>query len=231
MPPSLEGRGVRVAVIDSGVHAGHPHISAVAGGVSIGPDGALVDDSYVDRIGHGTAVMAAIQEKAPQADYFAVQVFHSSLRASVHALLRGIDWSIEQRMDIVNLSLGTLNAGYAEQFSEMVERALAAGVFLVAAREMSQQPCFPGCLPGVLGVSLDENCDRNQYRVTETGDGMAFQASGYPRPAPGIPKERNLQGISFAVANMSGFAACALAGLEERSLETLKAALAGLGCE
>jgi len=218
---------VRVAVIDSGVHAGHPHISAVAGGVSIGPDGVTEQDSYVDRLGHGTAVMAAIQEKAPQAEYFAVQVFHNSLRATTPALLRAIEWSIERRMDIVNLSLGTLNAAYTEQFNRIVERALVAGVFLVSAREMDGKPCYPGCLPGVLGVGLDESLDRNRYRVEETRNGIAFLASGYPRPAPGIPKERNLQGISFAVANMSGFAARALEGLEDRSLESLRGALTG----
>jgi subtilisin family serine protease len=218
---------VRVAVIDSGVHARHPHISGVSGGVSIGPDGVIGQDSYVDRLGHGTAVMAAIQEKATLAEYFAVQVFHSYLRASARALLAAIEWSIEQRMDIVNLSLGTGNADHAEQFSRMVERALAAGVFLVSARDMAGQRCFPGCLPGVLGVSLDECSDRNRYRVRETADGIAFLSSGYPRPAPGIPKERNLQGISFAVANMSGFAARALESLEERSLGNLQGALIG----
>jgi len=216
-----------VAVIDSGVHARHPHISGVTGGVSIGPDGAVEQDSYVDRLGHGTAVMAAIQEKATQAEYFAVQVFRSSLRSSARALLAAIEWTIEQRMDIVNLSLGTLNTDHTEQFSRMVERAVAAGVFLVSAREMSGQPCFPGCLPGVLGVSLDDHCDRNRYRVQKLGDGIAFLASGYPRPAPGIPRERNLQGISFAVANMSGFAARALESLEQRSLEALQGALIG----
>lgn len=225
MLPSPDGSGVRVAVIDSGVHVGHPHISAVAGGVSITADGAMEQGAYVDRLGHGTAVMAAIQEKAPLAEYFAVQVFHSSLRASGRALLRAIEWSIEQRMDIVNLSLGTLNAEYAEQVRGMIERALAAGVVLVSAREMAEKPCLPGCLPGVIGVSLDESCDRDRYRVRETADGTAFLASGYPRPAPGIPKERNLQGISFAVANMSGFAARARAGMEERSVGGLREVL------
>jgi subtilisin family serine protease len=222
MPSSPEARGVRVAVIDSGVHARHPHIAAVAGGISIGPDGVIEQDSYADRLGHGTAVMAAIQEKAPLAEYFAVRVFHGSLRASADALLRAIEWSIEQRMDIVNLSLGTLNGEYVEQFRRVIERAVAADILLVSAREMNGQPCFPGCLAGVLGASLDESCDRDRYRVQDTADGIVFLASGYPRPAPGIPKERNLQGISFAVANMSGFAARALGQLEVRSLETLR---------
>src|ERR1700744_2674998 len=86
-----KGRGVRVAVIDSGVHAAHSHIGNVAGGVSIRPDGALDEGVYPDLLGHGTAVMAAIQEKAPEADYFAVRVFQTSLRTTASCLLRAID--------------------------------------------------------------------------------------------------------------------------------------------
>jgi subtilisin family serine protease len=226
-PPSLdpERRMVRVAVIDSGVHAGHPHISGIAGGISIGPDGTIDETSFADTLGHGTAVMAAIQEKASNAEYFAVRVFHGSLRSTARALFRAIEWAIEQRMHIINLSLGTRNADHAEPFVRLVSQAAASGISLVSARETDGQRCFPGCLPGVLGVSLDPHCDRDRYRVQQTANGIAFLASGYPRPAPGIPKERNLQGISFAVANMTGFAARTLGALEQRSPETLRATL------
>jgi hypothetical protein len=200
-------------MIDSGVHVGHPHIRGVAGGVSIGPDGEIEENSFADRLGHGTAVMAVIQEKAGDAEYFAVRVFHGSLRSTARALFRAIEWSIEQRMDLINLSLGTRTETHREPFARLVERSLAAGVSVVSAREMEGQPCFPGCLPGVIGAAVDEDCDRHAYRVRETAEGVTFLASGYPRPAPGISQERNLQGISFAVANMTGFAARAMAGL------------------
>src|SRR5688572_503616 len=49
------GRGVRIAVIDSGVFATHPHINGIAGGVAIALDGSEHSD-FVDRLGHGTAV-------------------------------------------------------------------------------------------------------------------------------------------------------------------------------
>jgi len=104
------GKGVRVAVIDSGVHASHPHIGGVAGGVTIGPE--LDDNHYVDLIGHGTAVMAAIKEKAPDAEYFAVRVFFSSLRTTVDLLLRAIEWSMANHIDVMNLSLGTTNPAH-----------------------------------------------------------------------------------------------------------------------
>ncbi|HMA22912.1 MAG TPA: hypothetical protein VKP00_02930, partial [Gemmatimonadaceae bacterium] len=37
-----------------------------------------------------------------------------------------------------------------------------------------------------------------------------FSASPYPRPIPGVPQERNLAGVSFAVANVTGFLARAI---------------------
>ena len=185
----------RVAVIDSGVHVGHPHIGPVAGGISILPNGTIEND-FTDHLGHGTAVMAAIQEKTPDADYFAVQVFHTSLRTSVASLLRAIGWAVENEMDIVNLSLGTVNGKCSEEFQALASQ----GPLLVSAKETEGILCYPGCLPGVVGVSLDWDCPREEYRETETG----FAASGYPRPVPGVAPARNLNGISFAVANMTG---------------------------
>ena len=82
----LRGDGVSIAVIDSGVNPDHPHVGRVAGGVRIDLSG-VVSGDYVDRIGHGTAVFAAIQEKAPGAELFAVRVFEDRLRTSVRALV------------------------------------------------------------------------------------------------------------------------------------------------
>ena len=64
------GRGVRIGIIDSGAHPTHPHIGRMAGGVAISTQGLVDDrdDAWIDRLGHGTAVTAAIQEKAPDAE-------------------------------------------------------------------------------------------------------------------------------------------------------------------
>jgi subtilisin family serine protease len=209
------GRGVKLAVIDSGVHAGHPHIFRLAGGVAIGPDGAMThgEEAWLDRLGHGTAVTAAIQEKAPEATVFVVKVFHQSLRTTGTALLAAIDWCVDNGMDLANLSLGSTNPAHRLAFSEAAQRAEAAGVLLVAAREADGAPCFPGSLPGVLGVGLDWDCPRDDYRRPGPGE-EGLRASGYPRPIPGVEPRRNLYGVSFAVANMTGFAAraCEAAG-------------------
>ena len=82
----------RVAVIDSGVHSAHPHVGGVAGGVGFDEDGRQHDD-YVDRLGHGTAVTAAIREKAPDAELYAVKVFDRALSTRIANLIAAIDWA------------------------------------------------------------------------------------------------------------------------------------------
>jgi subtilisin family serine protease len=211
------GRGIRVAVIDSGVSRRHPHIiAAVDGGVSVRDDGEFDADDYTDLIGHGTAVMSAIQEKVPDADFFAVRVFHTALRTTAANLTRALQWCIEHKMDVVNLSLGTTNSAHAKKFEQVAAEAVDGGTLLVAARGVDGRSCYPGCLPGVFGVDVDWDCPRNRFRWCATSDNIVFFASGYPRPAPGIPRTRNVHGISFAVANMTAFLvrACELHGGE-----------------
>ena len=81
-------------MIDSGVHASHPHVGGVAGGVGIDEHGAPHDD-YVDRLGHGTAVTAAIREKAPGAEIFAIKVFDRELAATGVALVAACECALD----------------------------------------------------------------------------------------------------------------------------------------
>jgi subtilisin family serine protease len=203
--PGASGRGVRVAVIDSGVNPQHPHISGIAGGASVFGAEQIEEGCFLDTLGHGTAVMAAIQEKAPEAEYLAVKLFQRSLRASSTTLLAAIEWALAQSVDVINLSLGTTNLKYQSYLQEVVENAASRGTILVSARETDGRPCLPGSLAGVIGVRVDWDSPRARYRVTEEGGGSIYYASGYPRTLPGLPRERNLNGISFAVANMTGF--------------------------
>lgn len=198
---------MRIGIIDSGVYAAHPHVGGVAGGIGIRADG-CEDPDYLDRLGHGTAVTAVIREKAPQAEIFAVKIFYESLAARIEPLVAAIDWCVRHRMDLINLSLGTSNPAHAPLLAEAVARVRAAGGRLVAAGEDAGVRWLPGTLSGVEAVELDWDCPRHGYRVAKTADGRAvYRASGYPRPAPGIPPERNLKGLSFAVANVTGLMA------------------------
>ncbi|MBB3954948.1 subtilisin-like serine protease QhpE [Novosphingobium sediminicola] len=196
---------ILVAVIDSGVHPDHPHINAarLRPGFAIGTDGMVIEQGAIplDRLGHGTAVTAAIQEKAPEANILPIRVFHDALRGSAMALASAIGIAAQQGAHIINLSLGTTNAAHAPLFADAI--AGAPDALVLAAAQADGVPCLPGSLPGVLGVGLDWDIPRETFQWR---DGQMI-ASGYPRPIPGVPQRRNLYGISFAVAQASGFAA------------------------
>ena len=201
-------RGCQIAIVDSGIHLNHPHAGGVIGGVGIGPGGERSED-FVDRLGHGTAVAAAIHEMAPEAELWIVRIFERELRATVEQLVAGLEWALDRNADVINLSLGTTNPEHRRRLLPIVERAVREGRRIVSARSMGGIPCLPGAMEGVTAVEADAATPRGELREE---DGW-LAASPYPRPIPGVPVERNLRGISFAVANASGIlAARILAG-------------------
>lgn len=194
-------------MIDSGVHATHPHVGGVAGGIGIDDTGAAHDD-YVDRLGHGTAVTAAIKEKAPGAEIIAIKVFDRELAATGRALVAAIEQAIAFNAHIVNLSLGTLNPDHEAALADAVARLADHGAVVVAAGEQDGDRWLPGAIAGVWAVTLDWRVPRDTCRLDRlNAAGAKFSASGFPRPIPGVPPERNLKGLSFAVANVTGLLA------------------------
>lgn len=203
------GKGIRIAVIDSGVHAAHPHVGGVSAGIAIRDDGSIVEDD-VDRLGHGTAVTAAIREKAPDADIFAIKVFWQSLATDVSTLVRAIEEAAVRGAAVINLSLGTSDMRHRTLLEAAVATARSRGALVVAAYDDAGVSWLPGCLDEVVGVRADWTRDRDTFDVAMDGDRPLLVTSAYPRDIPGIPRERNLSGVSFAVANATGFVARAL---------------------
>ena len=181
------------------MHASHPHVGAVEESACLDPP----DGDTVDRLGHGTAVAAAIRDIAPGTTLIVGKIFDRTLSTNAAVLARGIDWAVERKARIVNLSLGTANPAHADSLSESVRRAAAADAIVVSAREWNGVVWLPGSIHGVASVVADSSLERDEIEVDERG----FIAAPYPRPIPGVPKERNLSGVSFAVANVSAFLA------------------------
>ncbi|MEW9699817.1 S8 family serine peptidase [Paenibacillus sp. SI8] len=129
------GKGVKVAVLDTGIDTQHEDLD-VAGGAS------FVDytASYNDDSGHGTHVAGIIGAKnndvgvvggAPDADLYAVKVLDSTGKGYLSDVIAGIDWAVENKMDIVNMSIATSVDSPA--LHHAVDQAYASGLLLVAA--------------------------------------------------------------------------------------------------
>jgi len=139
---------------------------------------------------------------------WAVKVFDRELSTTGAGLVGALRWARERKVHLVNLSLGTTNAEHEAALANEVAAALQAGVVIVAARSQQDRRWLPGALPGVVAVDVDMSMTRDACEVrVEKNDAVTITASGYPRPILGVPPDRNLKGVSFAVANASGLLA------------------------
>lgn len=134
------GAGVKVAVIDSGIFP-HPELS-IAGGIStVG-----YTSQYTDDNGHGTHVAGIIAAKyngtvmagiAPDAQLYAVKAMDHNGYGTLQDVLEGLEWAIENDMDIINLSLGTTED--SDLLREMVDRAYDEGIIIVGSAGNDQE--------------------------------------------------------------------------------------------
>ncbi len=177
----LTGKNIKIAVIDSGISP-HDDLS-IAGGYSA----VSYTSSYKDDNGHGTHVAGIIGAKhngygidgiAPEAQIYAVKALDQNGSGDLQSLLQGIDWSIANGMDIVNMSLGTTSD--SKILHDAVNKAYEQGVLLVAAsgNDGNGKPVnYPAAYSSVVAVSATN--EKNQLAsFSTTGDEVEFSAPG-----------------------------------------------------
>lgn len=201
---------VSIALIDSGVNAVHSHVGWVAAGLALytgrGGEVVRIYGDLEDRIGHGTAVAGVIRHKVPEADLYAVKIFHSQLRAPVSLLAGALEWAVEHRIKVIHLSLGSTAEEGREAIRALCSEAFDRGLVIVAAARSHEDPVYPASLPTVIGVCWDRTCGPDDLVYQERGP-IEFGANGLARPLPGIAQERNFRGGSFAAARVTAAAA------------------------
>ncbi|KUP31693.1 S8 family peptidase [Bacillus halotolerans] len=177
----LTGKNVKIAVIDSGISP-HDDLS-ISGGYSA----VSYTSSYKDDNGHGTHVAGIIGAKhngygidgiAPEAQIYAVKALDQNGSGDLQGLLKGIDWSIANGMDIVNMSLGT--SSDSQILHDAMDKSYEKGVLLVAAsgNEGNGKPVnYPAAYSSVVAVSATDQ--HNQLAAfSTTGNQVEFSAPG-----------------------------------------------------
>jgi type VII secretion-associated serine protease mycosin len=170
------GRGVTVAVVDSGIDASNVHLAGVViGGINLVGDGENAQ-GLVDQDGHGTAIAGQIAARpvegstvigiAPSATLLSVRVFAGQDTQSVDAghgptaarISEGIRWAADNGAIIINVSLSDFTEGSG--LLDAVTYATARGALVVASAGnrgttgfTEDSVRYPAGYPGVLGVS------------------------------------------------------------------------------
>jgi subtilisin len=228
------GAGVRVCIVDSGIDASHPMVGSVQGAVAVegGPNGELtiVPDEDGDAFGHGTACAAIVRKLAPDCEIHSVRVLGGELTGSGPILLHGLRWAIEQRFDVINLSLSTTKSRFAPELRELADQAYFRGLMLVASAHNMPVESFPWRFPAVLSVGSHAGADPLEYYVNPEPP-VEFAAPGVDLELAWLEGATiRATGNSFATPHMAGIAALVLSkhsGLRPFELKTALRAASG----
>ena len=183
--PFNEGAGIKVAIIDTGIDIDHPDLN-VQGGVNYVTSGG----SYDDDNGHGTHVAgitaaldndAGIVGVAPQAALYAVKVLNNYGSGSWSTVISGIEWSIDNGMQVINMSLGATSGSVALQ--NACNNAWNAGIIVVAAAGNSGSGTNTVLYPAQYTTSViavaATNSSNTRASFSSTGPAVELAAPGY----------------------------------------------------
>ena len=135
----IDGEGVKIAIIDTGVDFNHPDL------LGYGPDGKVIGghnfiqegEPPMDNNGHGTQVAGVIaadgevKGMAPKAKILAYKVSEDGKAVSSDLIIKAIEKAIEDGADIINISLGVNKTN--DEIDEVVTKALDKEIFVVTA--------------------------------------------------------------------------------------------------
>ena len=192
---SSTGKGVSVAIIDSGIEQDHPALQrSVRGGVIVEWDAEdrnkvryVEDNDLIDLSGHGTACAGIIHAIAPDAELCSVRVLGRDMTAKALQFAGGLRWAIEHEMHVVNLSLSTSRAEYYALFHELADQAYFNNIVLVSAVNNISVPSYPSLYSSVISVAAHDCPEPMTY---------------YYNPSP--PVEFGAFGINVEVSWLNG---------------------------
>lgn len=139
----------------------------------------------------------------PYVALYDVQVLDEKGEGEVSNVVKGIEWAIERKVDIINLSLGVKSAD--ETLEEVINRALSNNIIIVASsgNTFGISTEYPAKYDGVYSISaIDENLELYKYSARGKVD---YVFPGVNVPVINTYGEKEVQsGTSFATAYATG---------------------------
>lgn len=224
------GRGVTVAIIDSGLEVGHPAllgrvVESVAVEMRDGDPQVVADDGQ-DLYGHATACGGIVLGLAPEAELVSVRVLGADLRGKGVAFLAGLEWAIERGVQVANLSLSSKSEALFGAFHEVADQAAFRGVALVSAANNVRAASYPSLFSSVLSVAAHAEPDPWCWYVNPAPP-VEFGAWGVDVPIAWKDGGSTVAtGNSFAAPHVAGLAALIAAKHPRLTPFELKAVLA-----
>jgi subtilisin family serine protease len=227
----FSGRGVAVAVLDTGMDLQHPDFARRA----IASRSFVAGQAVQDGHGHGThCIGTALGPQRPgslprygvayRGRIFAGKVLSNEGFGRDGGILNGIQWALQNKCRVVSMSLGAPTVpgqSFSAVFERVARRAMAAGTLIIAAADNASNRAagrirpvaHPANCPSIMAVGAlddqlrvanfsDRGLNPNGGQVDIAAPGVRVRSS-WPRPV----RYNTLNGTSMATPHVAGIAA------------------------
>lgn len=230
---TTKGRGITIAILDTGCDLTHPDLmDRIIGGRNFTHDDKGNIEIFRDYNGHGTHVagtMAATRNQtgvvgvAPEANLLIVKVLDRNGSGQYEWIINGINYAIEQKVDIISMSLG--GPADVPELHEVIQRAVASNILVVCAagnegdgQDFTEELAYPGSYNEVISVGAI-NLDRKISSFSNSNKEVDVVAPGENILSTYLNgRYAKLSGTSMATPHVSG----ALALLKALSNQTFE---------
>ncbi len=214
---NITGRDVKIAIIDTGIDYNHLELKAnYSGGYNFVKNEKATDDPFDDSWNsHGTHIAGIIAAKmdgigivgvAPNASLYAVKVLDSSGFGTISDVVAGIQWAIDNKMDIANISITGISSDILRTACDEGEKA---GLLIVAAagNTYGEPALYPASFDSVISVGGTDDMD-NLGAYSAQDPTIELVAPGFNIKSTSKDSEYSvLSGTSQSTAFVSGVAA------------------------
>ncbi|MBA2175389.1 S8 family peptidase [Halobacillus locisalis] len=207
------GSGVKVAILDTGIDASHEDLNVTGGESFVSGE----PDPFNDGNSHGTHVAGTVAGLdnnvgvlgvAQSANLYAVKVLDGAGSGTYSGIIQGIEWSVDNNMDVINMSLGGRTGSAA--LKDAVDNAYNSGVLVVAAAGnegsflVFNTIGYPAKYDSAMAVGA---VDSNNNRASFSSVGSELEVM-----APGVDILSSVPGNSYASYNGTSMASPHVAG-------------------
>lgn len=227
---TTEGKGVTVAVIDTGIDGSVAELQgAVTGGTDFSGEGSSDGQTPIDQdsshgtlvgsmlAGRGTGADSGVIGVAPEASLLSISVgFGSSAKDPDDQIAKAVVWAVDHGAKVINMSLTRNTLDWPPSWDSAFQYAAAHDVVVVAAAgnrgSGTDEVGAPATMPGVLAVAGVDEAGNASYDASSQGItiGVSAPSEGLVGVGPG-GQYLLWQGTSGAAPIVSGIAALVIA--------------------